>query len=101
LAHNKGWALVDLGRYEDVISACDQAIALNPKYASARNNKGVALQRLHRDDEALAAYNRAGALTPDAIQMLSNRSRLLLALKRWEKAARDLRHTSSAFCPEM
>ena len=59
---NKGMAFIELGQYQDAISAFDKAIEINPKYANAWNNKGVALGRLGRYKEAKVCYDKAKEL---------------------------------------
>ena len=56
-------ALFDLGngfyfddQFTSAIAAYDEAIRLNPTYATAYNNMGLTLGKLERYDEAIAAY---------------------------------------------
>jgi len=49
LAHNKkGAVLEELGRYEEAIEACEQAIRLDPNNAQAHDGKDVALKELRK-----------------------------------------------------
>jgi serine/threonine protein kinase len=52
-------------RYEEALSAYDQAIRLDPGFASAYNGKGSALHALKRFEEALSAYDQAIRLDPN------------------------------------
>lgn len=52
--YNKGYALSELTRHEEAIVCCNQALEIDPKYASAWFNKGNALWALGRAREALA-----------------------------------------------
>ena len=46
-------------RYNEALTAFDQALELRPDDDAAQANKGVALARMERYDEALAAFDRA------------------------------------------
>ena len=59
---NKGEALVDQGKYDEAITACNEAIRLDPNYAKAWSIKGLALEALGRTTEADAAFARAEEL---------------------------------------
>ena len=48
-----GTTLDDLGRHDEAIAAYQEAIRLNPTYATAYNNKGTTLGKLERYAEAL------------------------------------------------
>jgi len=52
--------LSDLGRFEQAISAYDNATKIDPQYSDAWNNKGVALKALNRNSEADEAFAKAG-----------------------------------------
>ena len=60
---NKGVALYDQGSYADAIQALDEAIMLDPKYATAWYYKGNALGDQGKYDEAIKAYDEAINLT--------------------------------------
>ena len=59
---DKGNKLYSLKRYEEAITAYDQAIHLDPNNTFAYNNKGLALQQLGKNKEAQQAYKRAKQL---------------------------------------
>jgi tetratricopeptide (TPR) repeat protein len=61
----KGNALADLKRYDEALTAYDQAIRLDPGYAPTYNNMRDALTKLKRYDEVLAAFDRALTLDPN------------------------------------
>jgi tetratricopeptide (TPR) repeat protein len=44
--NNKGWALNELGRYQEAIPYFDRALAIDPDYVHALNNKRLALDKL-------------------------------------------------------
>ena len=51
--------LYSLRRYEEALSACEQALQLDPNNAAFYADKGLALYRLERYEEALAACEQA------------------------------------------
>jgi tetratricopeptide (TPR) repeat protein len=57
-------ALNVAGRHEEALAKCNDAIAADPKYASAYHNAGVALENLKRFDEAVEHYRKARTLGP-------------------------------------
>ena len=65
ILNNRGNALHGLVRYEEALSAYDQALAARPDYTAALNNRGNALQSLKRHEEALASFDTEPA-TPHA-----------------------------------
>ena len=59
---NEGNTLENLKRYDEALAAYEQAIRLDPNYASAYHNKGVALDNLGKSREAKQAYDKARQL---------------------------------------
>ncbi len=55
----KGYALYNLGRFEDAVLSCTRALALNGNDASAWYIKGVSLDELGRTAEANEAYGKS------------------------------------------
>ena len=60
-----GIALSELGKYEEAIECYDEAIRINPDYASAYLNKGSALSDLGKKEEAIECYDEAIRIKPD------------------------------------
>ena len=56
---NKGYAQIQLKKYDDAIQTIDQGLTLFPKDQILWNNKGYANYNLGKYQEALAAYNNA------------------------------------------
>ncbi len=83
---DEGIALRDLKRYEEAIAAYDQAIRLDPNYATAYINKGNALNNLKRSEEAIAAYDQAIRLNPNYATAYNDKGNALYDLKRSEEA---------------
>ncbi len=62
--HNLGWALYNLGRYQEAEGALQLALRLNPKQAAAYYTLGLVLFREGRSADARAAFQRAQQLDP-------------------------------------
>lgn len=46
--NNMGFALRNQGRYEEAVTCCKKALAIDPNYASAYYNMGKSLYKLGR-----------------------------------------------------
>ncbi|RRJ95917.1 tetratricopeptide repeat protein [Opitutaceae bacterium TAV4] len=69
---NRADALHRLGRLEEAIAACRQAVQLNPALPDAHKDLGLVLLENDQLDEAAAAFVRAGELAPgngDAVNL--------------------------------
>ncbi len=75
-----------LQRYEEALTAYNQAIQLNPFYTRAWYNKGITLWGLQRYDEALAAYEQAITLNPRFADAWYNKGVVLNNLERNKEA---------------
>ena len=73
-------------RYKEALAAFEQAIALDPTFATAYNDKGLALHHLQRYEEAVAAYEQAIALDPTSATAYRNKGDALYSLQRYEEA---------------
>jgi tetratricopeptide (TPR) repeat protein len=62
--YNKGCTLLEMRRYKDALITLNQAISLNPDYASAHYNRGRVLLGMQRFEEALQAFERTIQLDP-------------------------------------
>lgn len=81
LLNSKGLTLLALQRREEALEMFNQAIALNPDYASAWSNFGWALSELNRHQESLEAYDRALELDPNSANTWYNRGVTLYQLQ--------------------
>ncbi len=70
--------LVDLGRLEDAMNRCREALAVDPNCALSHNTLGVALQGMGRPDLAASAYRDAIRLDPEMIEAKTNLAMALL-----------------------
>ncbi len=77
-----GLKLFNQGRYEEALTAFNQAIILKGNDAETWNNKGAALAKLERYDEALTAYDTAIEFRPNFGMAWHNKGMALSKLKR-------------------
>ena len=60
--------------YDRAIQDYDQAIRLNPNYASAFNNRGLAYVNKGDNDRAIQDYDQAIKLNPNDTVAIKNRA---------------------------
>jgi superkiller protein 3 len=84
--NNKGYALDELGRYENALASYEAALAIKPDKDEALYNKGIVLRNLGRYEEAIASYDAALAIKPDDHEALYNKGNALDELGRYEDA---------------
>lgn len=95
VCNNLGYALKAAGRLDEAISAYEQAIRLDPKYALAHMNLGVAFKAKGQMDQAIDCYRRALEANPSFAQAHNNLANALNArgdsagaVEHYEQAAR-------------
>lgn len=64
--------LINLGKYDDAITLCNEIISKNPHNAIAYNNLGVAYERKGNFIEAIKAYQRTTEINPQFQLALNN-----------------------------
>lgn len=84
-------ALLDLGRYEDVINACDEALAIDQNWgerspAQALQMQGRALAKLGKTGDAIAAFDQALARDLKNADIWTDQGQLLYSLGRYSDA---------------
>ncbi len=84
--NRRGITLFREGRYQDALSAFNQAILLKEDDPEAWNYKGEALFRLERPEEALVAFKKALEIRPLLTRALHNKGAALLDLDRLKEA---------------
>ncbi|MCP5084238.1 MAG: tetratricopeptide repeat protein [Alphaproteobacteria bacterium] len=62
--NNRGFSLLQLGRYEQAIEDLNKAIELSPKFHTAFLNRGAALARAGKIDQAISDFVSVVALRP-------------------------------------
>jgi tetratricopeptide (TPR) repeat protein len=85
---NKGFALNDLGKYNEAIQAFDKVIEINPSNTYAWNNKGYALINLNKNEEGLLACEKALEIDPNNAVAWNNKVWALNNLRRYEEGLR-------------
>ncbi|HRF93793.1 MAG TPA: serine/threonine-protein kinase, partial [Aggregatilineales bacterium] len=85
---DKGYSLTALKRYDEAITAYDQAIALKPDYAWAWARKGRTYRLLERYEEAIACYDRAIAILPRYAFAWNGKGIVLERMKQLDDALR-------------
>ena len=83
---NKGFALNNLGKYEEAIEAFDKVIDMDPSNSYAWNNKGYALNNLGRYEDGLQAFAKALEMDHNNIDAWNNKAWALNNLERYEDA---------------
>jgi tetratricopeptide (TPR) repeat protein len=84
--NNRGYALVEFGRFELAVDCYNRALQMNPGLTSAWSNKGSALARLGFHKEALECYDRALWFDSDNVAALISTGHSLASLGRRQEA---------------
>ncbi|BAY19779.1 serine/threonine kinase [Anabaenopsis circularis NIES-21] len=82
----QGNTLFELQRYQDALSAYEEAVNIRPDYAQGWNGQGKTLFKLKQYDEALTAYEKAIQIQPDYVDAWSGRGFTLQKLQRYPEA---------------
>jgi len=96
---NRGFALAQLRRFEEQLSSCNQAVALDPEFVEALNCKGLALDALGEDEAALTFFEQAVQVERDFYQAWNNRGEVLMELNRPQEALEAF-DTAKLYNPE-
>ncbi|MGK7936897.1 MAG: tetratricopeptide repeat protein, partial [Xenococcaceae cyanobacterium] len=76
----------DEQRWQEVISACQQAVQIIPDLAEAYKLWGNALQKIGKTSEAMGFYAKALEIQPDLAEVYANLGTLYAQQKKWQKA---------------
>ncbi|MEA2001144.1 MAG: tetratricopeptide repeat protein, partial [Actinomycetota bacterium] len=82
----RGFALVELGRYKKAVKAYDRAIELAPTAWALYAARGLALDQLGRYEESVVAFDRAIELDPGVVESHFNKGVPLRNLGRHREA---------------
>jgi Tfp pilus assembly protein PilF len=80
-----------MGRNDEAINACREAIRLRPDFKEAYNNLGLALKKKGDLEQAIGAYEEAVRIDGEYAEALSNLGMALIAQGRLAEAAGKLR----------
>ena len=83
-------ALLEMSRFADAITACDQALSIDSNHVECRRMRADALYQLDRFEEALESYDLVVAQQPHRFEALHHRAAALMALRRLDEAAAGL-----------
>src|SRR5205085_2133299 len=86
LRYEEGLELTKARRYQDAVSAYQQAIILNPDFAEAYHELGFAFFKLGKYEESVASSQQAIKLKPDNSDTYRNLGLAYQALRRWKAA---------------
>ncbi len=86
LYQGKAYALIQMAKYNEAVSAADEGLSFYPRDSMLWNNKGFALSGLGKDQEALAAYDQAISIDGNYTNALLNRANLLNKMGRYSEA---------------
>ena len=81
-------ALRNQNRFDDALSASDQALQIDPRNAAAAHNRALVLMRLGRTEEALRTYDELVVSGVRAAPLWLNRGVALMDLARVDEAER-------------
>ena len=85
-----GYLHSQVGRPEEIISACNKAIRLKPDSAEAYNNRGAANGEIGQYDAAITDLDKAIRLDPTHVQAFINRGNSRARLGQYDAAITDL-----------
>lgn len=88
---NIGMSLLKLGRYEEALVYCTQALEVNPKEVLAYINKGWIYCMNNSADKALECFKCVLAIDPRNIQALSNSVIININFGRYDQAVEDVK----------
>jgi tetratricopeptide (TPR) repeat protein len=91
LRYNLGLAYIELGRNEEGIASCREALRIKPDYTDAWNNIGAAYVNLGRNKEGIASFREALRINPDHPGIWYNFGLAYFNLGRYEEAIASYR----------
>lgn len=86
--NNYGYALAQMGKYAEALTAIDQSLKIKPDSAATLDSRGFALYGLARYEEALTAYNEALKLDPTIGEVYLHLGQTQEKLKNYEQAVK-------------
>jgi hypothetical protein len=90
---NRGFALMQLKRYDESIQDYNRAIRFQHDLPTAYNYRGLCYERWGKFAEAIQDYNHAIELKPGYADAYANRARYFFAQKQYDRAWSDVRRS--------
>ncbi len=84
--YGKGLPLATQGKYQESITALEQAVKLKPGFVAAWNNLSVVYRKLKQPEKALVAINKAIKLQPKNPNLYNQKCVVLNSLERYTEA---------------
>jgi tetratricopeptide (TPR) repeat protein len=78
----RGYALEEMGYYEDAITSFERAIVLDARCVDAWQGRGIALAQLGYHEEALASFGRVTRWRPEDYRAWQNMGKVLMSMNR-------------------
>lgn len=85
-AQENGKALLEQGKFDQVVAALEKSVARSPNDSKARNLLGIALSRVGRQEAANEQFRKAVELNPGSIPSLKNLALSELTLGRLKES---------------
>jgi tetratricopeptide (TPR) repeat protein len=82
----RGYALEEMGYYEEAITSFERAIVLDARCVDAWQGRGIALAKLGYHEEALMSFGRVTRWQPEDYRAWQNMGRVLMSLDRHAEA---------------
>lgn len=83
---NRGYALLGLNQYQDMLQSCSNATSIEPNAALGWNCQGEALYYLKQNQKALNAFEQAIEKNPQKSAFWLNKARVLSELQQYNRA---------------
>jgi tetratricopeptide (TPR) repeat protein len=83
---NRGYAMLGLSRYNDMLQSCFEATSIKPQAAFAWNCRGEALYYLTDYENALQAFEQATKINAKEATFWLNKSQVLSELQKYQQA---------------
>jgi Flp pilus assembly protein TadD len=82
----RGYALEEMGYYEEAITSFERSIVLDARCVDAWQGRGIALAKLGYHEEALMSFGRVTRWQPEDYRAWQNMGRVLMSLDRHAEA---------------
>ena len=84
--YEKGFSLINEGKYDNAIKIFDEILDTDPRHTDALLKKGIAFNRLFKYDDALLCYEKIIGIDPNHVDALFYKGLALSVLGRHEES---------------